>query len=460
MDITLPEDNLEALLANPLVVGLLDQVSDGAVVIDVQTRRILAMNRRARRLLGLSEDEAGGALCREALNSPLCKSACLLTEGLRADGKAEAGCGGQDAEIFYRGREGAPLLHARARMIVVRNPAGAPIAGIEMFSDLTETRRLEKALGDRRSLHGIIGSAPPMQRLYELLEQVAPYDLPVLITGESGVGKERVADALVGLSDRARKPYVKVNCAALNPSLVESELFGHRRGAFTGAVTDRRGSFEEAHGGTLLLDELGELPLSLQAKLLRVIQQGELQRVGEDRPRTVDVRVIAATNRDIEADVQSGHFREDLYYRLAGVRLHVPPLRDRKGDLPLLTAHFLGRFSDEARQRGRPKPAPELRQDALAELVARDWRGNVRELENVLRLAFIRAPEGGAIGPEHLMAPAGRPSAEPDTVSLQELEKRAIQRAMDQAEGNMAAAARLLGVDRTTLWRKLRRTEA
>lgn len=460
MDITLPEDNLSALLSNPLVVGLLDQISDGAVVIDVTSRRILAMNRRARQLLGASEDEVSGALCREALNSPLCKPACLLTEGLRAEGRAEAGCAPRESEVFYRGREGAPLLHARARMIVVRAPDGRPIAGIEMFSDLTETRRLEKALGDRRSLHGIIGQAPPMQRLYELLEQVAPYDLPVLITGESGVGKERVADALVGLSDRARKPYVKVNCAALNPSLVESELFGHRRGAFTGAVADRRGSFEEAHGGTLLLDELGELPLSLQAKLLRVIQQGELQRVGEDRPRTVDVRVIAATNRDIEADVQTGHFREDLYYRLAGVRLHVPPLRERKADLPLLAEHFLHRFADEARQRGRPKTTPGLRADALAELVGRDWRGNVRELENVLRLAFIRVPEGAPIGPDHVAAPTSRPSAEPEPVSLQELEKRAIQRAMDQSEGNMAAAARLLGVDRTTLWRKLRRGEA
>jgi two-component system response regulator HydG len=460
MDITLPDDNLHALLANPLVVGLLDQINDGAVVIDIASRKVLAMNRQARQLLALSEDEVGGSLCRDALNSPLCKSACLLTESLRSDGRADPACATRDAEVFYRGRDGASLLHARARMVVVRNPAGEPIAGIEMFSDLTETRRLERALGDRRSLHGIIGNAPPMQKLYALLEQVAPYDLPVLITGESGVGKERVADAVVGLSDRARKPYVKVNCAALNPSLVESELFGHRRGAFTGAVSDRRGSFEEAHGGTLLLDELGELPLSLQAKLLRVIQQGELQRVGEDRPRTVDVRVIAATNRDIEADVHNGHFREDLYYRLAGVRLHVPPLRERKGDLPLLATHFLGRFRDEARQRGRPKAAPGLRHDALAELAARDWRGNVRELENVLRLAFIRVPDGAEIAPEHLMAPTGRVSVEPEPVSLQELEKRAIQRAMDQAEGNMAAAARLLGVDRTTLWRKLRRGES
>ena len=455
MDITLPEDNLADLLANPLVVGLLDQVSDGAVVIDAQTRRILAMNRRARLLLGYGEDEISASLCREALKSSRCEPACPLSERVAAE-RGAPGAGG-DVAVTYQRRGGGPPLHARARMIVVRGPDGRPLAGIEMFSDLTETRALEKALGDRRSLGGIIGGAPAMRQLYELLEQVAPFELPVLITGESGVGKERVSDAVQSLSDRASRPYVKVNCAALSPSLVESELFGHRRGAFPGAVADRRGSFEEAHTGTLLLDELGELPLGLQAKLLRVIQQGELQRVGEDRPRKVDVRVIAATNRDIEADVRSGHFREDLYYRLAGVRLHVPSLRERREDLPLLAEHFLQRFADEARRRGRPKPTPVLSAEAMTELLGRDWRGNVRELENVLRLAFIRVPNDSQVLVEHLLQPGGQRTVESEPASLEAVERRAIERAMAQSEGNMAAAARILGVDRTTLWRKLRR---
>lgn len=455
MDITLPADNLAELLGHPLFVGLLDQVSDGVVVIDAQSRRILAMNLRARKLLGFAEDDAAASVCRDALKSSRCEPACPLSE--RPEGERGRPSSSGEVEVTYQRRGGGPALHAKARMIVVRAPDGRPLAGIEMFSDLTETRALEKALSDRRSLKGIIGSAPAMQQLYELLEQVAPFDLPVLITGESGVGKERVSDAVQSLSDRASRPYVKVNCAALSPSLVESELFGHRRGAFTGAVADRRGSFEEAHTGTLLLDELGELPLGLQAKLLRVLQQGELQRVGEDRPRKVDVRVIAATNRDIEADVRSGHFREDLYYRLAGVRLHVPPLRERREDLPLLAEHFLQRFAEESLRRGRPKPPAHLTGEAVAELAGREWRGNVRELENVLRLAYIRSAADGTVGLEQLLQ-LGQRSAEPEPASLEEVERRAIQRAMAQSEGNMAAAARILGVDRTTLWRKLRRS--
>jgi two-component system response regulator HydG len=285
---------------------------------------------------------------------------------------------------------------------------------------------------------------------------VAPYELPVLITGESGVGKERFADAIQTLSDRAQAPYVKVNCGALSPGLIESELFGHKKGAFTGATQDRKGRVEEATGGTLLLDEIGELPLSLQVKLLRTLQQGEVQRLGEDRPRQVDVRVIAATNRDIESDVANGHFREDLYYRLAGVRLHVPPLRERRLDIPLLAAHFLERFGEESARRGRPKRVGALLPEAEADLVAREWRGNVRELENVLRLAWIRVPPDASIDREAL-AGQGPPPREPTPVSLADAEDVAIRKAMERSGGNVAAAARLLGIDRTTLWRKLKK---
>lgn len=450
MEITLPSTALPGLLKNPLVTAILDQVSDGAIVIDAQTRKILSMNRRARVLLGLADVSLEDRLCRDSLVSPLCKSDCLMTAAI-------SGSPGGPRETFYRGTDEGTVVHARARMILIRNQDGEPIAGIELFRDLTETRRLERDLDVRRSFHGIIGSSAPMQELYELVEQVAPYELPVLLTGESGVGKERLADAVQSLSDRVRKPYIKVNCAALNASLIESELFGHRRGAFTGASADRRGSFEEADGGTILLDEVGELPLILQAKLLRVIQQGEIQRLGEDRARIVDVRVLAATNRDIEADVTGGHFREDLYYRLAGVRVHVPPLRERLDDVPALAEHFLKRFADDAKRRGRPKEVGGLSTEILELLMERAWRGNVRELENVLRLAWIRVPVGHEITPEHLEVP-GRRSIEPEPVSLADVEARAIETAMRRSDGNMAAAARLLGIDRTTLWRKLKRS--
>jgi len=452
MDITLPSTDLQAALSHPMVAALLDRMNEGAIVISAEDRKVVALNRRARSLLGFGDGPVDHCACKELMNSPLCRTACVLSDALE-------GADVTPRDTFYQGPDGDRLVHARTSVMVVRGPDGAPLAGIELFSDLSELRQLERQLGLRRSFQGIIGGSPEMQQLYALIEQVAPYDLPVLVTGESGVGKERIADAVQQISDRARAPYVKVNCAALNASLVESELFGHRRGAFTGATADRRGKFEEADGGTILLDEVGELPLGLQAKLLRVIQQGEIQRVGEDRARTVDVRILAATNRDIEDDVDAGHFREDLYYRLEGVRIHVPPLRDRLADVPALALHFLERFAEEAEQKGRPKACEGLSDGALSELTRRHWRGNVRELENVLRLAWIRVPAGGLIEPSHLRTP-GRRRTETQPMNLADVERQTIERAMARSEGNVAAAARLLGIDRTTLWRKLKKLGA
>lgn len=449
-ELSLVGNNLAELLANPIFTTLLEAGSDGAIVIEAQSRRIAWMNRRARALLGYVESEELSCQCREAMGSSACGAACPLPSLLQGLPVSPS------LRLFYRGREGKERLHAETRFVVVRRPDGEPLAAIELFRDLSAEVAFEKALGERYSLHEIIGRSPPMQRLYELVEQVAPYELPVLITGESGVGKERFADAIQTLSDRAQAPYVKVNCGALSPGLIESELFGHKKGAFTGATQDRKGRVEEATGGTLLLDEIGELPLSLQVKLLRTLQQGEVQRLGEDRPRQVDVRVIAATNRDIESDVANGHFREDLYYRLAGVRLHVPPLRERRLDIPLLAAHFLERFGEESARRGRPKRVGALLPEAEADLVAREWRGNVRELENVLRLAWIRVPPDASIDREAL-AGQGPPPREPTPVSLADAEDVAIRKAMERSGGNVAAAARLLGIDRTTLWRKLKK---
>ena len=246
---------------------------------------------------------------------------------------------------------------------------------------------------------------------------------------------------------------------AQNPSLLEAELFGHRAGAMPGAATDRAGAFEAAHGGTLLLDEVGDLPLSLQARLLRVLQDGVAQRLGEAEARPVDVRVLAISGPDLLGAVETGQFREDLYYRLAGVCVHVPPLRERRDDIPDLADHFLLAFAREAEAEGRAKDVRGLTDDALKQLMAQEWRGNVRELQNVLRLAWIRAPEGGRIAPEHLVQPSGgRPRRAPP-MNLAELENQAIRRAMDRSDGNMAAAARLLGIDRSTLWRKLKKGE-
>jgi len=466
--VRLPSTDVQSALDHPLVAALLDSTTDGALVIDAHDRRILAMNPVARETLGYAADEPVGCQCKAMMNSPACSRSCPLTALM-------SGRGAPPQELYYRGKDGDAMLHARTRMLLLTGPDDVPLAGVELFADLREKRQLERRLGARRGLHGIVGGAPAMQALYGLVEQVAPYDVPVLIVGESGTGKERFADAVQHLSARVDGPFVKRNCAALSPTLAESELFGHRRGAFTGAVQDRRGAFEEADGGTLFLDEIGELPLELQAKLLRVLQEGEVTRVGEDRPRSIDVRVIAATNRDLPSAMAEGAFREDLYYRLAGVTLRLPPLRDRLEDLPLLVDHVLRQLARDDRRRSREKRPAGISDEALAELSRRSWRGNVRELVNVLRLAWIRTPGGAEIGVDALGgmgameaptgggatgnaggdAGAGVPGpADDEVLTLAALEERAIRGAMAHHDGNMSAAARALGIDRSTLWRK------
>lgn len=453
MVIELRDDKVDNIFRHPLVRGILDQTSDGVVAIDARSRRIMHINKRAKSLLGYFDADVLGCVCKQIARSSVCESSCPLTALVDSPETASS-----KLDVFYGGAGGTGV-HARTQMILVRGPDGTALAGIEIFRDRAEVPRAKNPSKNRGSLGGIIGESPTMQELFSLVEQVAPYELPVLVTGESGVGKERVADALHALSDRAQQAFVKVNCAALSPSLVESELFGHRRGAFTGASQDRLGRFEEAHGGTIFLDEVGELPLGIQAKLLRALQEGEVQRVGEDRPRKVDVRVIAATNRDVEEDVSTGLMRQDLYYRLAGVRIHVPPLRERLADIPQLAAHFLERFQERARRRGRPKEVAGLSPEAEHWLLQQPWPGNVRELENALRLAYIRTPGGRAVELSALQQQVG-PVREALPQTLAEIERRAIEQAVELEQGNLSAAARRLGIDRSTLWRKLKRLEA
>jgi len=295
-----------------------------------------------------------------------------------------------------------------------------------------------------------------MRELGVLVARVAPRDVTVLITGESGTGKEHIAEAIVRGSGRAEKPFVRFNCAALTPELAEAELFGHSRGAFTGAARARPGLFREADGGTLLLDEVGELQLALQAKLLRVLQEGEVRPVGEEIPSKVDVRVLASTHRDLEAMVAGGIFRQDLYYRLNVVRLRVPPLRERPGDIRFLAEQFFARFSRQFGV-GSLRPTPEM----IAALEARSWPGNVRELENTVE-RLLALSDGETLDLE-LIAPAAgesrRSLAGGGTLrqQLQAVERNLIVEAMTRARGNQAEASRALGIGRATLHDKLRR---
>ena len=320
----------------------------------------------------------------------------------------------------------------------------------------------------------IMGGSQAVRRLVEEIRIVASSDLPVLVTGETGVGKELVARQIHDLSPRREEAMIQVNCAALPESVAESELFGHVRGAFTGAVRDRAGKFEIAAGGTLFLDEIGELPVLLQPKLLRALQHGEVQRVGSDRSLRVDVRVVAATNRNLEAEVEAGRFRPDLYHRLAVYPIPVPPLRDRREDIPLLAAHFL----DACRQRLGLGPV-RLADEAREKLAAADWPGNVRELENVISRGVLRAARGHTahagtviVGLEHLdvaapsvmdVARAGASPSAPSSVPLpladrvKAFRRQEIMVAVEKCRGNWAAAARELGMHRSNLHQLARR---
>ena len=316
--------------------------------------------------------------------------------------------------------------------------------------------------------HDIVGASPAMQRILKLVARVAPTDSTVLLLGETGTGKELIARSLHVQSGRARGPFVPVNVSAIPESLVESELFGTRRGAFTGASSDRAGLVEQADGGTLFLDEIGEMPLGTQAKMLRFLESHEVRRLGDSVTRLVNARLVAATHRDLRAQVEAGRFREDLYYRLNVVRIELPPLRDRRGDIGLLASYFLARIAERQGRAGLV-----FSPEAMDLLERYDYPGNVRQLENAIEHA-VTLVEGSTIRPRDLpaelrtprmlegheasaaAAAASRPAEDRDTWSLADVEREHIRRVLEIHRGNATSAARQLGISRTTLWRKLR----
>jgi DNA-binding NtrC family response regulator len=319
-----------------------------------------------------------------------------------------------------------------------------------------ETRHLRARVRDRVAPNNIIGSSPPMQRVFEIIDQVAPSKATVLITGESGTGKELVANAIHQRSPRASGPFIKLHCAALAESLLESELFGHERGAFTGAVARKDGRFTLADGGTLFLDEIGEISPAIQVKLLRFLQEHDFERVGGTQTLHVDVRVIAATNRNLPEEVAKGRFREDLFYRLNVVSLEMPTLRDRRGDIPMLAKFFLDKYAKD-----NGKPIEDFTPDALELLCAHDWPGNVRELENAIERAVVLT--GGAqiearalpstVKPSKLVAVPGMPLIPGATMA--ELERYAILETMKATGGSTSKAAEILGISTRTIQYRL-----
>ncbi|HYR05642.1 MAG TPA: sigma 54-interacting transcriptional regulator [Gallionella sp.] len=454
------------MITLPGLKQFLDNLEEGVLLLDEQ-RHVVAINEAASHMLGQNHDTILNKLCPSIFQGTACARSCDKRGHCTLIKNAIQGKKVQDLVVQ---RPDGTLIPLRMWAMVL--PYGKQLAYCAVvLRDRTQEMQLEEAASDRLRLGGLVGHSGVMQNLFRQILRAAASEASILITGESGTGKELVARALHENSSRAKGPYIRVHCAAFPEQLLEGELFGHARGAFTGAAAAREGRFEAAHGGTLLLDEIGEVPLNIQVKLLRVLQEREIERLGENQTRKVDVRIIAATHRDLPAMVSRGEFREDLYYRLRVLPLHVPALRERREDIPLLASTMLANIL--ARHQGRDI---QLSNEALDALGAYSWPGNVRELVNALEYAMVHM-DGTAILARHLPPEVqeaahhiagSRTVADPVAASAlvqryyrapaQQVgqEKDILLLALKETGGNKAAAAEKLGMSRTTLWKKLK----
>ncbi|MCC7265516.1 MAG: sigma 54-interacting transcriptional regulator [Candidatus Latescibacteria bacterium] len=418
--------------------AIFNSVADGIMALNLELR-VSNLNTAAQELLGTTRQEAVGQSCLEYLGaSPELEH--LLQQRRATDGY-------RHTLRTAAGREHLVSLSIRPLLDPDQREQGAVL----ILRDLTEIERLRVQLHGRQNFHGIIGKNHRMRELYQLIEDLADSEATVLILGESGTGKERVAEAIHHSSHRRTGPFVKVNCSALSEGLLESELFGHVKGAFTGAIRDKVGRFEQAAGGTLFLDEIGDLSPNVQVKLLRVLQEKEIERVGSGETVRIDTRVIAATHRDLQLALQQGIFRSDLYYRLNVMPLELPPLRARREDIPLLAGHFIGKFNQQ-----NHRQVLGVDDSALSLLLDYDWPGNVRELENAIEHAFIKC-RGDLLLPQHLPSALQRvQQTAPPPEATAPREKDQLLQMLAQCQWNRSVAATRLGMHRTTLWRKMR----
>jgi PAS domain S-box-containing protein len=427
---------------------ILESISDGVFTVDPDWR-ITSFNRAAEEITGVPRSEALGRRCSEVFRSSMCGADCALQETLKTDKPII----GKSGFIIDAEGERRPISVSTA---VLRDADGRVIGGAETFRDLSEVEALRRELEGRFRVGDLVSRSPLMQRVFEVLPAIAVSPSTVLILGETGTGKELVARTLHDLSLRRKGPFVAVNCGALPDTLLESELFGYKAGAFTGAQRDKPGRFAMARGGTLFLDEIGEISPALQVRLLRVLQERTYEPLGATRSEPADARILVATNRNLAELTRRGTFREDLYYRINVVRVELPPLRRRKEDIPFLVEEFIRRFN-----RLHRKSIQGIGAEALSLLMAHEWPGNVRELENVIERAFILCREK-VIDIPHLpeeLTARGVPS--PASTGIQSahdlLDARCLQLALERNNFNRAAAARELGIHKSTFFRKIKK---
>lgn len=424
---------------------ILDSINDGVFTVDSQWR-ITSFNRAAERITGVSREDALGKPCCEVFRANICENACALKQTL-ATGRPVI-----NKAVYIIDSRGnrIPISISTA---VFRDASGAVMGGVETFRDLSLVGQLREEAEAQDAFAGIVGRSHLMRQLFEILPKIAESDSTVLIEGPSGTGKERFARAIHNLSRRRDKRFVVVNCGAMPDTLLESELFGYKAGAFTDARHDKPGRFALADGGTIFLDEIGDISSAMQARLLRVLQERVFEPLGAVDPVKVDVRVIAATNKDLSKLVRKGTFREDLFYRIHVIRVTLPRLSDRREDIPLLVQHFIAKFN-----RLQGKDVVDVSDEVLARLMEYDYPGNVRELEHIIEHAFVLC-HSGLIQLEHLpphLRRRGDSTPRPDLsgMTLKAMEKVLITDALRRHAGNRKAAARQLGINPSTLFRK------
>ncbi|MBI2419035.1 MAG: sigma 54-interacting transcriptional regulator [Ignavibacteriales bacterium] len=427
--------------------AILNSLTEGVITVDKEFR-ITFINESATRLTGFSKDEVLGKICKRVFNSECCDNNCPIARVL-ISGK----------NIFdYEGEmncKGLPPVPIRLNASVIQDENNIAIGGVITFRDMTLIREMESIIHKESVFHGIIAATPVMKDVFALIEQISGSDAPVFITGETGTGKEMIANAVHKLSKREGRSFIKVNCSVIPENLLGSELFGHAKGAFTDAQRDRIGRFELADGGTIFLDEIGEMPGFMQPQVLRVLQDGSFERIGESKTRTVDARIIAATNIDIPSAILNGSFRKDLYYRLNIIHIHLPPLRERKDDIPLLPEHFLKQYCILY-----SKSIPHIDEECMDLFLHHNWEGNIRELENAIEYAVIRSKpdrglcicslptglrQGFSCNNQNINNGINNKNGASEIIEL-----------LNKHKWNKTAVAKELCMDRSTLWRKLK----